>query len=149
MKVRFLGFNLDNQCKSISLEEFIVHMITPKGVKLNISEYDRYMFFDKDSNDKYYLGLLVTVKDQKSFCKLVTEDGKMVVHISEVDSNENLMDFNFFVINKETGSGMYQYYHQSCSLNSFGYFITKKFHNYKNEKIESELPICIRIYTSF
>lgn len=143
MKVRFLGFNLDNQSKSISLEEYITHMITPEGKILNIGEYNRYMFFNKDSNKEYYLGLLVTVKDQKSYCKLVNDDGKMLVQISEIDSNENLMDFNFFVINKETGSGMYQYYHQSCSLNSFGYFITKEFNNYKTERTADELSTFI------
>lgn len=33
------------------------------------------------------------------------------------------MDFNFFLINKNTGYGLYQHYHNSFSINQFGLFL--------------------------
>lgn len=49
------------------------------------------------------------------------------------------MDFNFFIVNKNTGIGIYQYYHQSFSLNSFGYFLKSIYRNMRDIKIENEL----------
>ena len=49
------------------------------------------------------------------------------------------MDFNFFVINKKTGFGMYQYYHQSCNLNTFGHFNKLRFSDLRESLIKNEL----------
>ena len=53
----------------------------------------------------------------------------MSVKVNALDHDSNLMEFNFFVYNKTTGAGLYQYYHQSCSANSFGDLTKKKFEN--------------------
>ncbi len=106
-----------------------------------LGEHNRYIFFNTSHSNNYYVGMLLTVKEQKMFCELTNSSGSLVVKVNELDGNSNLMDFNFFVINKNTGMGMYQYYHQSCSLNSFGYFNKQRFFEYKDDKVKTEIAL--------
>lgn len=132
MQVRFLGFNFSTDCKLLNLENYVNHMIDNHGIAHRFGEHDRFLYFNASHSEKYYLGLMVTVKDHKAFCELINNSGNLSVKVNELDENSNLMDFNFFVVNKTTGFGMYQYYHQSCSLNSFGYFNNRKFSDFKD-----------------
>lgn len=139
MQVRFLGFSFKSEASTLSLDEYIDYMLDQHDKPYKLGEHNRFLFFNKTYDKKYYVGLLVTVKDQKTFCELVKKSGKLVVKVNELDGNSNLMDFNFFVINKATGFGMYQHYHQSCSLNSFGYFNYRRFSEYRKSKVDVEI----------
>lgn len=139
MQVRFLGFSFSTDCATVSLDDYINHMVTKHGQSHEISEHKRFLFFNTTHSKNYYVGLLVTVKDQKTFCELVNKLGKLVVKVNELDANSSLMDFNFFVIHKTTGFGMYQYYHQSFSLNSFGYFNSQRFSECRDRKVDTEI----------
>lgn len=114
-------------------------MINQHEKSHKLGEHNRYIFFNTSHSTKYYVGMLLTVKDQKTFCELTNTSGNFVVKVNELDSNSNLMDFNFFVINKITGLGMYQYYHQSCSLNSFGYFNRQRFSEYRDGHVDADI----------
>ncbi len=139
MQVRFLGFNFSIDSKSLTLDDYVNNMIGRHGQSYKLSEHDRFLYFNSTYSENYYVGLLVTVKDQKTFCELVRNSGKLVVRVNELDENTNLMDFNFFIINKVTGLGVYQYYHQSCSLNSFGHFNNRRFSEFNDYMIETEI----------
>lgn len=141
MQVRFLGFSLSTDSNNISIDEYINYMINQHGNSNKLVEHDRYFFVNSIHSEKYYVGMFLTVKEQKTFCELTNTEGNLVVKVNELDSNSNLMDFNFFVINKATGLGMYQYYHQSCSLNSFGHFNRQRFSEFRDEKIKSEIAM--------
>jgi hypothetical protein len=143
MQVRFLGFNFSTDCTMLNLKDYVNHMIDNHGTAHRFGEHDRSLYFDSNYSEKYHLGLMVTVKDQKKFCELINNSGHLVVKVNALDDNSNLMDFNFFVINKITGFGMYQYYHQSCSLNAFGYFNNRRFSEFQEGKIKlaiAEIP---------
>tara|TARA_R110001599_G_scaffold353510_1_gene593402 strand:- start:20369 stop:21298 length:930 start_codon:yes stop_codon:yes gene_type:complete len=113
MLVKFLGFELvaDN---CFTVNDFMSDI---DGQLFSLDKKKRLLKVDSTSNEKYHLGLIVTVKSQKTFCQLKSESpGQFTVQVNEVDANANLMEFNFFIINKKTGLGLYQHYHQSCSL---------------------------------
>lgn len=139
MQVRFQGFSFSTDCTTVSLDDYIKHMVTRHGNAYELGEHNRFLFFNTTHSKNYYVGLAVTVKDQKTFCELVNKSGKLVVKVNELDGNSRLMDFNFFVLHKTTGLGMYQYYHQSFSLNSFGYFNAQRFSEFKDGKIKAEI----------
>ena len=139
MLVRFLGFSFSTNASNLSLNDYIEFMIARHGKSHQLGSHERFMFINTTHSKKYYVGLFVTVKDQKTYCELVQKSGKLVVKVSELDGDSSLMDFNFFVINKTTGLGMYQYYHQSCSLSSFGYFNYRRFTEYRESKVEDGL----------
>jgi hypothetical protein len=139
MQVRFLGFGFSTESKTLTLNDYIQYMAGKKNQAFQLGEHNRFLFFNSDHSSKYHVGLLVTVKDQRTFCELVNDKGKMLVKVNELDDDSNLMDFNFFVINKVTGLGMYQHYHQSCSMNAFGFFNYRRFAEYREATISKEV----------
>lgn len=139
MLVRFLGFNFSTDAANMSIDDYVKYMTTKVNQDYELGEHKRFIFFNTTHSQDYYVGLLVTVKDQKTFCELVSKDKKLMVKVSELDEDSSLMDFNFFVINKLNGIGLYQHYHQSCSVNSFGYFNNRRFSEYRKEAIDSEI----------
>jgi hypothetical protein len=139
MKVRFIGFSFSIDKTTLNLDDYINYMITKREIGHDLGEHKRYIFFNTTHSNSYYVGLLLTVKDQKTFCELVENSGKFVVKVNELDANSDLMDFNFFVIHKKTGLGMYQYYHQSCSTNLFGQFNNRLYSDYRDTIVNKEI----------
>lgn len=76
----------------------------------------------------YIRGLLITVRGGRRFTELVSDDeGGLTVDFRDLDRGRQLMDFNFFVANCRSGFGLYQHYHQSVSLGSFGNILNSRF----------------------
>ena len=140
MLVRLVGFQLRVEGKggltlesfSNSLAEFNPGAPEEKGRR-------RLLFLNNQHHLAYCAGLVVTVKDHRTYCELVNSGGSLLVKVNELDHGSNLMEFNFFVFNKATGAGLYQYYHQSCSVNSFGDLAKKKFLDYKRNSRQSAI----------
>jgi hypothetical protein len=139
MHVRFLGFNFTAEGSGLTLQSFADYIHAQRGRSHELGPHKRLLFVNSTHSSGYYVGLLVTVKDQKTFCELVESGGKLTVKVNALDADSNLMDFNFFVLNKSNGLGLYQYYHQSCSLNSFGYYCASRFGEHRKEAIELAL----------
>lgn len=55
--------------------------------------------------------------------------------MNETGDGESLMEFNYFVIHKSSFRGMYQHYHQSCSINQFGLFLKDRFDGMRDFQI--------------
>jgi hypothetical protein len=121
----------------ISLDQFIAHLATLKDVPVKFNSYDRLLYVG-DKGD-YYLGLFLTVKDQRKFCEIQQDGGEFTITVRSLEERSNLMDFNFFIVNKNTGRGIYQHYHQSCSANQFGVFLQRQYDDLKEFKKEMEL----------
>ena len=139
MQVRLLGFRFATDVTSLSLQTFADYIHSKRGDSHELGAHNRLLFLNSTHNDKYYVGLLVTIKDQKTYCELVSNGGKLTIKVNELDAESNLMDFNFFVINKANGLGLYQYYHQSCSLNSFGYYNSRRFSEHRKAEIDAKI----------
>lgn len=139
MHVRLLGFNFIADGSGLTLQTFVDYIQGQRGRSHELGPHKRLLFVNSTHNSKYYVGLLVTVKDQKTYCELVESGGKLTVKVNELDADSNLMDFNFFVLNKLNGLGLYQYYHQSCSLNSFGYYCASRFSEHRKAAIEAAI----------
>lgn len=139
MQVRLLGFRLFTQAANLDLQSYVKFVKQKHGEARELGAHNRLLFIDSTHSPKYYVGLLVTVKDQKTFCELVEKSGRLTVKVSELDDDSKLMDFNFFVVNKENGLGLYQHYHQSCSLNTFGSYNSKRFVEYRDSVVKEKL----------
>ena len=85
----------------------------------------------------YYAGLLITTKDHKKFLEFTHDAENAKLQAKDVTEGAQLADFNFFLINKATGRGIYQYYHNSCSLNTFGMVCKKHYDVLRSQKIHS------------
>lgn len=116
MLVRFVGFDL-TPADSYPLDDFMRDLAARPISWSEDNGPGRFLFIDDQTDDNYYLGLVVTVKDQRRFCQL-QENGTdaLEIVVNEPDQTKRLMEFNFFVVNRVTNIGLYQHYHQSCSL---------------------------------
>lgn len=138
MKVNFMGFSIS--CTSaITLNDFFEYLEKKKSTKYNLGTYDRLYFVNTTANDNYHVGLFVTVKDQKKFCELSKKDDKLEIIVNNIGKNRNLMDFNFFIVNKKNGLGIYQYYHNSCSTNQFCYFCNRIYNEINGKTQQKEI----------
>lgn len=138
MLVRLVGFQLKVEGKGgLTLSSFAnaLAAVNPGAPEENSSR--RLLFLNTQHHPDYFAGLVVTVKDHRTYCELVSSSGSLLVKVNELDHGSNLMEFNFFVFNKSTGTGLYQHYHQSCSVNSFGDLAKKRFIDYRKASLES------------
>ena len=75
-------------------------------------------------------GFLVTVKNVKKFLKSRQTNNGFKISTSDIESDENLIDVNFFIFNPQNGAGLYQYYHSSAYLNTLNSAFADKFKEY-------------------
>lgn len=127
MKVRLYGFTLEAGHTNSSLNDLYDHMELFSGNADNTRTNERRIYFSKDADPTFARGLIVTVKDQKAFCKLIDENGRLVISVENLQGDDKLMEFNFFVVNKTNGIGLYQQYHHSCSLGVFGAYLKERY----------------------
>lgn len=137
MKVRFFGFTLDVVSKNLTHDQWAAYEDSKRLVLPDIAGANRFFLIDNTTNSDYSLGLVVTVKDQRKLCQLIDDAGGFKVRVSDIEEGSSLLDFNFFVINKASGTGLYQHYHQSCSVPSFGRLLSRSFNEFKKFKCES------------
>jgi hypothetical protein len=120
----------------------MAHLAANNGKPDQSRAIERRIFLDESTNKNYYLGLVVTVKDQKRFCRLENNKGQIKITVENLTGDDKLMEFNFFVINKKNGIGLYQHYHQSCGLNVFGSYLVSHHKLIRekgaNEEIEAQ-----------
>ena len=138
MKVRFFGFNFEAVSKNLTLDLWSSYLHHNPPSISSVVRGQRLILINDVVNQNYRIGLVVTVKDQRRFCQLVSNSAGLIVRVNDLGGDSGLMDFNFFVIHKQTGTGLYQHYHQSCSVGSFGELARKSFHSFKENKIETE-----------
>lgn len=128
MNVNFLGFSVDGPA---CMPEFMAYLAGNNKNHKTIDEIGRFLFIDDTRHQDFYLGLVITVKNQRTFCELKEAEGSFTVAVSLLDDGAHLMEFNFFIINKKNGLGLYQYYHNSCSVGQFFKMFKSHFHEWK------------------
>ncbi|MBU2907871.1 hypothetical protein BCU30_021790 [Vibrio lentus] len=149
MDVKYLGFDIsvEHESAGVSPKEFFEHLeqenilIMQKDVDGNESEH-RQIFVNTTHDEDYYLGLIVTFKEQRKLPRAEKTLTGLTFKVSSLeDPTQRFMDFNFFIVNKENGLGLYQHYHQSCSLNIAGILLKKSFRELSNSKIEAAIDL--------
>jgi hypothetical protein len=132
VKVRFLAFTLECEGK-VSLLQLVNYMKAQTPVK--VAHYDRIVRVTEKGG--YYVGLVLTVKDQRRFCELAKDD--LVVEVRELEEGKAVVDFNFFVVNAATNRGLYQYYHHSLGLKKFGEMLNAHMKQLVHRKVDAEI----------
>jgi len=132
MKAQLLGF-VWTMGKGITVAEFFAHLATLKGKPERFSEHDRLLYVG--TRGDYHVGLFLKLKDQRRSAEIARSGTAFRVTVRELEEGTNLIDFNFFILHKQTGRGVYQHYHQSCSLNQFGIFCSNHYDELKKSKI--------------
>lgn len=139
MKVRLYGFEVEAMSNSVSINNLFESLENTNGDPDKTQNIERRIYIDSKSNSNYYLGLVVTVKDQKRFCKLEDDRGNVKITVENLKGEDKLMEFNFFVLNKKNGIGIFQHYFQSCSINVFGGYLRMRYKILREEIINNEI----------
>lgn len=137
MLVRFLGFSIETP-ESIGLSSIMDALARQQVSAQEANGQGRFLFVDTASDSEYYLGLIVTVKNQRTFCELKETANSFKVQVNRLGRGSNIMEFNFFVVNKTSGIGLYQHYHQSCSIGQGMNLVKKCFYEVKQQKREEK-----------
>ncbi|MFC4677481.1 hypothetical protein [Desulfovibrio legallii] len=130
MNINFQAFKWRCNCSALPMEKFLAENALLNGINLN----NRILYYIE--GDDFWRGLVLTVKNMKKFTKIVNSSGKIRLDIHKLEKNEHIADFNFFIIDKNTGCGMYQHYHNSCSLNIFNAINKDRYLKIKNKLYE-------------
>lgn len=138
MLVRILGISFEPKA-IVTLDELFDNLSKLSDKEILVGDINRLLVVDKDSNEKYYLGVVVTIKDQRRFCELSKEQGKIKIKVVNLEDHQSIMEFNFFVINKTSGLGLYQHYHQSCSIGQFAHLVSKRYRDIADGLAEEEI----------
>ncbi|MGM0985404.1 MAG: hypothetical protein ACQEXI_00240 [Pseudomonadota bacterium] len=126
MKVRTYGFDVYTENLRVGIPELMQHLQERSGEEDNSKNVERRIYVDCNAYPDFYVGLIVTVKDHKNFCKLEESDEGVTVTVESLTGDDKLMEFNFFVLNKKNGIGLYQHYHQSCAVRVFGAYLVSR-----------------------
>ena len=133
MKIRIYGFEWFLG-KNITFDQFIEFLINNTSGKLIHNR-----IFGLTERDAYFVGLFLTIKDIKAFCQLKKEEDRFIITPKLLEDQTKITDFNYFLITKKTGRGLYQYYHQSAAPNTFCAFCKKEYDKLKKELIDAEV----------
>jgi hypothetical protein len=114
MKVRVQGFTWELEGKPDATAFLtILEKIGP-----HYDEHDRILALTQ--RDGYWVGVLLTIRDQETICLLQQEGPRNFRVVTEaLRANRKLVDFNFFLIHSDTARGLYMYYRGSSPLNTF------------------------------
>lgn len=133
MKVRRIGISLTNKNKTIRFSDFINYMLAASGERAGFENGERFFLFHED--ESFFSGVVLTFKDQRRDCRARFQNGQFTIHTADILNDEKLIDFNFFVIKKSTMKGLYDYYHNSCSIWVLYALMRNKFRLLKADKV--------------
>ncbi len=139
MKVRLYGFEIESTSSTVSIDDLLANLHSSSGTPDTSRGIERRIYLDSKSHKDYHLGLVVTVKDQKRFCRLENDHGNIKITVENLKGKDKLMEFNFFAINKKNGIGIYQHYFQSCGVNVFGGYLSSRHKDLREKNIEDEI----------
>lgn len=135
MKVRLFGFTLNAGHSRTSLTDLFHYLHARSGVPDLSRSNERRIYFDGESDPTFARGLVVTVRDQKAFLRLIEENGNLVINVETLRGEDKLMEFNFFLINKSNGVGLYQQYFHSCSVGAFGGYLKSYYRQISDDRM--------------
>lgn len=136
MDIKILGIEFELG-KGITLSDYFSYVESRKGEPVVLFKYGRFMYV-ADIGD-YHAGLLITTKDQRKYIEFKRDAKHAKLEPKDITEGSQLADFNFFLISKKTGRGIYQYYHNSCALNTFGAVCKSHYDSLKSNLIKKAL----------
>lgn len=134
MKIKLLGIEMVTG-QGVTLSDLFQIIGETGGDPVEVGGHSRFTYVDKI--DGYHVGLVITTKDHSKFLEFKHDKTNAKLEARDVSEGAKLADFNFFAINDATGKGVYQYYHQSCGVNSFGLLCKSFYEKLKAKRVSA------------
>ncbi|GLH69281.1 hypothetical protein GETHPA_08140 [Geothrix rubra] len=118
MAVKLLGIELELGDK-FTLADFTKYLASFNDEKIDGKEFKRMFLFSEHPSGDYFKGLVVTIKKQKTLVTLKKETSGLKIIVKGMEKDSELMEYNFFIVNKNSLKGFYLYPSGSYSILSF------------------------------
>ncbi len=136
MKVHLLGFSW--KMGAVGLDDFFDFLKQHRLQEIDHEKHKRLIYVGERGD--YYLGLFLTIRDESKVCEIKAQSGgEYRIRVRKLESGTRPVEFNFFIIHRQTSRGIYQHYYRSCSLDSFFRFCLRKYEELTEERREKEL----------
>lgn len=139
MKVKSIGFAITNNNKNIDTGDVFEYLIRSSNEVFSMVDYSRQVLICDDED--FYIGLVLTFRNQKKNCKSSIKDGKFVVKVDDLQGDEKLVNFNFMCIKKKSLKGLYMSYHGSCPISNLFSHLQTKSNQYIRSIADSEIKL--------
>ena len=116
MKIKSIGFSIKNNNTALHIDDIIKHLINKSTHEIKRVDYNRQILLADKQN--YYIGLVLTYKNQSKNCLSTIKNGQFNIKVEDILSDDKLVSFNFFCLNKKSLKGLYMYHRGSCSINN-------------------------------
>ncbi len=103
MKVKYVGVKLLSQSIGIDTSSFYSELEAASGMVVKGESMERHFFFDNSAKEGYFIGLVVTLKDQKRFCKAEVKDQEVRLKTEDLLGDDKLVDVGSRVIDHPLG----------------------------------------------
>jgi hypothetical protein len=128
MKIRVIGFSWKytgaefSELRTILDAESAKRMTQLKAALSSgkMGAWDGTIFTIAD-HGKYWVGVVLKIKDQERFCQVSASGGKLTLTAQDLAEGSKMAEVNFFLLNPATGNGIYQFYHQSTWVVRFNH----------------------------
>lgn len=131
MLIRTMGFNLQG-CPDVDLNMFFSN--------LSINTFQEgstiLRFIERDG---FWVGVILSIRDQRSFCKMQEAGDSFTITIQQLQANESPVEFNVLLISKKTFKGIYLHYFHSKSLTASLTILRSLYDNFKSQFLKNEL----------
>ncbi|ERK18598.1 hypothetical protein L579_1922 [Pantoea sp. AS-PWVM4] len=131
MKVKSIGFEIENPNQFIKTGDVLAAFIQASRRVHSYTDSSRQILMSEEPD--YYVGMVLTYRNQKKNCKSTFSGGKFRLKVEDLKGSEKLVSFNFFCLKKSNLKGLYLYHHSSCSINS----LFSNFQTISNDYIRS------------
>ena len=140
MRARLFGFKLT--LGAINLDDFFANLATLREIEFKHIYEHRLIYVSQ--RDDFHLGLLLNAKTLRRYCELLEvkegdEKKSMAVNIRKLEEGKRVVDFNFFVVHKQTGRGLYLHYHGSCGTSGFFSFLKRRYDDLRKKRKTAEI----------
>ena len=131
MKITTYGFELG---KEKSKTNFFDSLTKTSNHVFKYGSFERILNCHKHKD--FYLGILVTISDQRGFCLLKRDASGFLVSKEDLEKNENLMNFNFFIWNEKSKRGLFQEYYRAANISTFSKILEYKYNDFCDKELQ-------------
>lgn len=139
MKVKNYSFKMDEG--PVPLDAFFTFVVNDDRESYAYNGLKRLLYVKQ--HPTFFTGMIVSPKDHKTYLAIQKQGERLTIKAHEVDDGSQLCDFNIFILNPQTGHGVYTHYHGGMSLDTVEGYFNLFYKRCKRKTIQRERKIAL------
>lgn len=113
--------------EGVSLQNLLNELMRVNGTSIDFQGLPRRLYIEQSG--EWIIGILFTIRDQKSFLQMIENGQEVKLEAFHLGPNRRPVEFNFFLLCRETGHGILSHYQGACGLGQFSSYIETHYTN--------------------